>query len=196
LAEGGSAAGALHWRALASHALGLGLLEGRGGAFLAGGGAREGRGGGLRAAGVPLQAPIIAVFILPPARPDGDVAERAPGRPVALAVLAEVPGLVHVVIVVVTKLGVQAVAPRARHHLVRFREVLVVPHGETMITSTLLLGMTLTRVIREPGAHIHHQVPRRLQEPLSAATSGRDESLDHSFPILVPQNTKTVSAMP
>jgi hypothetical protein len=59
-------------------------------------------------------------LVLPSPGPDWHVAERPAGRPVALAVLAEVPRLVHVIVVVVTELRVLTAAPRAWHHLLHF----------------------------------------------------------------------------
>lgn len=50
---------------------------------------------------------------------DGYVTEGAAGRPVALAALAEVPGLVDVVVVEVTEFGLHAFAPRAWDDLLR-----------------------------------------------------------------------------
>ena len=50
---------------------------------------------------------------------DRDVPHGAPGGPVPLAVPAEVPRLVDVVVVVVAELGVEASAPRTREDLLR-----------------------------------------------------------------------------
>ena len=53
------------------------------------------------------------------------VAHGTAGRPVPLAVLAEVAWLVDVVVVVVAELGVHAVAPGARQDLVRLLQLLL-----------------------------------------------------------------------
>ena len=57
------------------------------------------------------------VFGLAAAGPNGNVPHSAAGGPVALAVLAKVPRLVHVVVVVVAELGRRTLASRARYSL-------------------------------------------------------------------------------
>lgn len=52
-------------------------------------------------------------LVLPASSPDRHVAKGAAACPIALAGLAEVPGLGEAVVVVITKLGVGRVAPRA-----------------------------------------------------------------------------------
>ena len=52
-------------------------------------------------------------------RTDGDVAESPAGGPVPLAAPTKVSGLINIVVVEVTKLGLRAFAPRTRDDLVR-----------------------------------------------------------------------------
>ncbi|CAL9204072.1 unnamed protein product [Musa hybrid cultivar] len=54
---------------------------------------------------------------------DGDVPEGAPGGPVAMAGLTEVPRLVDVVVVEVAKLGLLALAPGAWQRLLRLHRL-------------------------------------------------------------------------
>ena len=57
----------------------------------------------------------------------GDVSHGTAGRPVALAVLAEVTRLVEIIVVVVAELGCHAGAPRARKDRFRFRGSFLLP---------------------------------------------------------------------
>uniref|UniRef100_K4A3K7 Uncharacterized protein n=1 Tax=Setaria italica TaxID=4555 RepID=K4A3K7_SETIT len=85
---------------------------------------RRGRGGGCRGrrgsappGGARRAAAAPGALVLAAPAADGDVAERAPARPVALARLAEVPRLRQRVVVVVAELGVGRVAARAPQRL-------------------------------------------------------------------------------
>ncbi|CAD5173378.1 unnamed protein product, partial [Musa acuminata subsp. malaccensis] len=100
--EGREVSRRLHLRALAQEPP-LGQVR-RGRVRHDAGGATGRRGG----AGVGRAAHLTA------AGAHWDVAQRAPGRPVAVAGPAEVPRLVHVVVVEVAELGLLALAPRAR----------------------------------------------------------------------------------
>jgi hypothetical protein len=77
------------------------------------------RGGGEGGGGPipPAAAAPGGALVLAAAPADGDVAERAPARPVALARLAEVARLRQRVVVVVAELGVGRVAARAPQRL-------------------------------------------------------------------------------
>lgn len=61
---------------------------------------------------------------LPPTSSHRNVPHGSPGSPVPLARLAEMPGLIYVVIVVVAELGLHAVASRAGKDLVRLLQCL------------------------------------------------------------------------
>jgi hypothetical protein len=65
------------------------------------------------------------VLVLAAAGPNGHVAHGAAGRPVPLAVLAELARLADVVVVEVAEFGVHAVAAGARQHLVRPLQLLL-----------------------------------------------------------------------
>jgi hypothetical protein len=70
---------------------------------------------------------------LAPARTHGYIAHGTACCPVPLAALAEVARLVDVVVVVVAKLGVHAVAPGARQDLVRLLELLLLVGRLTLL---------------------------------------------------------------
>lgn len=59
------------------------------------------------------------VFVLSPTCPYRDVPHRAPSCPVPLTALAEVTRLINVVVVVITKLGVHAIATGAGEDFIR-----------------------------------------------------------------------------
>lgn len=65
------------------------------------------------------------VLVLAAASTHRNIPHGSTSCPVSLAVLAEVSGLVHIIVVVVTEFGVHAITSRARKYLVRFLEHLL-----------------------------------------------------------------------
>ena len=63
-------------------------------------------------------------FVLASPRPHRHIPDGSAGSPVPLAVLAEMPGLVDVVVVVITELGVHAIATGTREYFVRLLQSL------------------------------------------------------------------------
>lgn len=68
---------------------------------------------------------VSRILVLPATSTNGNIPHGPTSSPVSLAILAEVAGLIDIVIIVVAELGVHAITTRTRQYFVRFFEVLI-----------------------------------------------------------------------
>jgi hypothetical protein len=66
------------------------------------------------------------MLVFSPPSTNWNIPQSTSGSPVPLAIFTKVAGLIDIVIIVITELGIKAVAARTCHHLVWFLKALVI----------------------------------------------------------------------
>jgi hypothetical protein len=66
------------------------------------------------------------MLVFSPPSTNWNIPQSTSGSPVPLAIFTKVAGLIDIVIIVITELGIKAVTARTCHHLVWFLKALVI----------------------------------------------------------------------